>query len=749
VGDGLKLVAFSRDDVIRGLGKIFANIGKAAADGSIGGVIDGILGAPRTFAEEESPERRAWRLVEGALLRTLITLVREWPYTAPPPREGLTGHFAEDIAQYVGEKDVRIGVDFFKNPATLPILASVRAIFKDWLVRQGLPPLQAASLAGRFDRRFTEALYAEWQRERQGYGAILQALDNPFADASRMEQEWAAYRGHLIARAGDPVFEEAFGLADVYIRLRGAFTEHVEDVGKRTKRSVVVDLHQEIDHWLAKGDKDDTFRLIKGGPGSGKSCFARMLAAELSERNALNVLVFPLQHFSLKNRLDDAIGEFLTDAGFFTDNPLKQPGFASPDRRLLLIFDGLDELGKSAESEARAFLGEVRSQLGVWNQQGCRVLALVTGRTVAIQATHDVSRPRDRQELEVLAYYLSDEEKRDFVDPGDLLSTDQRLEWWAKYAARKDDEPEDIPERLLSEELQELSREPLLNYLLVLSGYHQDAESQTQEFNRNRIYEKLFAGVAERKYADQPAVAQLQLKENFGEVMETIATAAWYGDGRTATLDDVRAIAGDRIRKVVDAFVEEGGGFTKLIAAFYFQAAEGRAHEKNAFEFTHKSFGEYLTARHLVRKIALLHKHLSAGLEAYDERRALEDWFRLTAPQAMTLDLLRFLRDEVRLRAANEPVDAWQDMLTKLFSLTLRDGMPASFTPPKETFRQAERRARNAEESLLAVLNACALVTKKAVTPTWPETTSAGAMLNRLRGQRAADEASTTLCILS
>jgi Pentapeptide repeats (8 copies) len=68
------------------------------------------------------------------------------------------------------------------------------------------------------------------------------------------------------------------------------------------------------------------------------------------------------------------------------------------------------------------------------------------------------------------------------------------------------------------------------------------------------------------------------------------------------------------------------------------------------------------------------------------------------------------LRDEVALRPA-ETITAWLASLVCLFEADLADGMPAH--TKATTFRDAERRARNAEETLLAALNACARVRDK------------------------------------
>jgi hypothetical protein len=222
-----------------------------------------------------------------------------------------------------------------------------------------------------------------------------------------------------------------------------------------------------------------------------------MLAAGLSQTMQLRVLFFPLQRFLIHDRLSNAIGTYLINTGAFTRNPVEQPSFATQHQRLILVFDGLDELtkpGELAETEVRRFLSELRMTLAQWNQNACRAIAVVTGRTPIVQATRDVVRVAPRQELDVLRFFVPG--SRQYEDPDALLKQDQRITWWTKYAICKSGKSEDIPPTLLHRDLEDLSSEPLLIYLLVLSGFHLEVV-EGGELNRNVIYSRLFSGVQE------------------------------------------------------------------------------------------------------------------------------------------------------------------------------------------------------------------------------------------------------------
>ena len=70
----------------------------------------------------------------------------------------------------------------------------------------------------------------------------------------------------------------------------------------------------------------------------------------------------------------------------------------------------------------------------------------------------------------------------------------------------------------------------------------------------------------------------------------------------------------------------------------------------------------------------------------------------------------------------------------------MNDGMPMEDIKPRPKFHEEMRQARNAEEALLAVLNACARVTKTISEIKWPSRDAFGAWIARLQGQRTGSE---------
>jgi REP element-mobilizing transposase RayT len=185
---------------------------------------------------------------------------------------------------------------------------------------------------GKSDRSFVFALNEQWRTRSQDYAALKEVLDTPFTQASEREQGWLRYRAWLQKRVEEPMFLEAFSLKQVYVPLRAYYERQVErqpeqklelgiTEGKEYER-VVVDLNSELETWLQEAKPDDAIRLISGGPGSGKSSFAKIFAAQQAEKGEIPVLLIPLHLFTPSDDLVKAVGEFVQTEGFLRHNPM-------------------------------------------------------------------------------------------------------------------------------------------------------------------------------------------------------------------------------------------------------------------------------------------------------------------------------------------------------------------------------------------------------------------------------------------
>jgi uncharacterized protein YjbI with pentapeptide repeats len=289
--------------------------------------------------------------------------------------------------------------------------------------------------------------------------------------------------------------------------------------------------------------------------------------------------------------------------------------------------------------------------------------------------------------------------------------------------------------------LAEITAQPLLNFLLALS-FTRGKIDFSQDVNLNLIYADLVAAVYERGYEKRrphTSIRHMSL-EQFARVLEEIGLAAWHGDGRTTTVREIEEhCQASGVGKLLDIFQEGArAGITRLLAAFFFRQYGARASGDPTFVFTHKSFGEYLTARRVIRGVEKAVRELRRRAddpdEGWDEKEALKQWVQLCGPTAISDYLSGFIANEIGLRRVAD-VSLWQKEVNRLFNFMLRHGMPMELTQITP-FKQAMFQSRNAEEALLVVLNICARSTQLISNIEVPDPTAFGTWFKRIQGQR-------------
>jgi uncharacterized protein YjbI with pentapeptide repeats len=735
--------------------ELFKALGKAAADSAFGNwnnVALDVVDASAALGLSTEPEEVAWLLIYRSLIQAMSSLLegnKELLVNKPDNLET----FGDRVAQSLENMELTIDQDFFQRPKELPIVAAIKTHFAQWLKSFVKTKAEAQTISDRLPAYFVFALHDEWAKHPDQY-ACLQNPDTPFTPAWEREQAWLRYSAWLQKQVEEPMFLEAFGLKQVYVSPRVYYKRKVESQkdeeferriaeDKQDKR-VVVDLESELEAWLNQSDHDDAIRVISGGPGSGKSSFAKIFAANQAEKGKIPFLFIPLHHFDPSEDLIDAVGKFVSLDGFLPHNPLDANNAES---HLLIIFDGLDELamqGKVAAEVAQQFVREVQKKVDRFNQRKTRRLqVLISGRELVVQANSSEFR-QPQQILHILPYFVTgnERERENYIDDQNLLQQDQRQLWWQNYGKASGRGYTGLPPELDQGNLTEITSQPLLNYLVALSFVRGEVEF-SEDSNLNAVYEDLLKAVHQRVWENypHPAISGIEYKD-FVRILEEIALSSWHGDGRTTTVKEIETHCDSSgLKRLLDIFQEGAkAGVTRLLTAFYFRHSGFR--EKDAektFEFTHKSFGEYLAARRIVREVRRIHDMLKRRQndpdEGWDERDALQRWAILCGPSAMDEYLFNFIVDEMRLQNPSD-VGNWQQTLCHLIGFMLRHGMPMERLNPRPNFQEENRQARNAEEALLAVLNACAKFTQTISKIEWHSPEAFGTWISRLQRQR-------------
>lgn len=334
-------------------------------------------------------------------------------------------------------------------------------------------------------------------------------------------------------------------LAQLYVPLRGYFRKpgydgQYLDESDLPRHHDVRILDETFDDWVTNGAESDWIRLVGGGPGSGKSTTLRRLARAFADRPDYRPLFIPLQYIDFEADLRDAINRHFTQEtdSAFTQPPLSRTA-AEDGPPLILIFDGLDELTAPNEA-AREVVGTFANRLNslVASLKGGTqrvVRVVVSGRMPAFQAAKRFLTPPAAGSLETYGFLPVHTNE---VDPDPLWLVDQRPGWWRQYADAIGEQTE-VPEALKSGRLQSITHEPLLCYLLALSGYATSHWEEAAE-NRNRIYQALMNSIYERGWGEgaikRRGPGSSLTKTDFNLLMETIAVAAWLGgDTRVAS----------------------------------------------------------------------------------------------------------------------------------------------------------------------------------------------------------------------
>jgi hypothetical protein len=188
------------------------NSGKAAL-GSLFGVANAFSFGPGT------PDGLAYKLLTTGLTTATVEVAND-----ALPRQLPKGdaHRLSRDAELRLEQDVVLTQGFFEVPDSLPVVQTVRDRFLEFIAGALGGEAEAEKWRLPFRTALIRALDAEWRRDQQAYGELVRDLDTSFATAWREMRAWDQYDREKIL-AGEwraPIFDEKFGLDQVYVPLR-------------------------------------------------------------------------------------------------------------------------------------------------------------------------------------------------------------------------------------------------------------------------------------------------------------------------------------------------------------------------------------------------------------------------------------------------------------------------------------------------------------------------------------------------
>jgi hypothetical protein len=707
----------------------------------ISSAISAVLRAVRGLRGEDAVEMRARVLVLETLGFAITATIAATPLSTRPNKVEIQRIFEQLIAY--GEELIRsdgpiLERENLEHPGSFRFFTDFFTSIPPQLQIFGLRESDE-SIKARFLTYVTQGVVQIRSRDPDYFFPVIVALSGPDVVADLRSRAWQRYRALLIKRFEDePLFGEdskkGATLAQVYQPLRGWWdlTDEIRsEVATPANKSTVGAtskikrhfgmLDDLILEWLGTNDVIDRVRLISGGPGSGKSTFAKQLAAKLAQESKWRTLLVPLQRLKGSGPLENRINDYFRlqlDEPFDTETlpliDLGRDGIAD----WVVIFDGLDELakeGSNSESAAQDFasaLADWRGRLG-----GMAVRFIVLGRAPSMQEARRRLGLHGRGTVNVADMLPYDKSAPhlpnvQLSDPQKLAAKDQRPEFWKRWAAAKMLSPEP-PKAFCVDELSDLTKEPLLAYLLILSGYASDRWPEAAE-NRNRIYQAIFDQIWHRERTKPARMFLNDLgREGFDLLMQALGLAAWRGGGRTGDSATFTAVRDTFIRQdlLTKAKALGAADLGNVALLFYTRKDEEGG---QGYEFLHKSFGEYLTARGLFGAFRRWGNQVADPTLDFDADEFLRRWLTLTGPTSITSEIIGFLVNEVRLQSFDQSNSApweaarmWIRTCETLVDAMVRIGLPAHEVA--RLWRVAELHESNAEMALMAVLNALAL----------------------------------------
>ena len=448
-------------------------------------------------------------------------------------------------------------------------------------------------------RTLAQSLIARITARERLHAAFCTVLPESFALPGR--EDWARYRERLRGLPDEPIWGETdgVGIARLYVPPRYQLERRVEhDDCEQPGPEEGQDPLPLLSRLLTDDVPDRAPVFVVGGPGLGKSSLVAMLGARVAEEGALDAVVVRLREIDPRRPILDEVRRLLGEQGF----PCVSRHLTAATRPTLLL-DGFDELAHASHGDLSTFFYQIKDLLQ--EMPGLRVL--LTGRDTLFER-RDTAFPLGSAIVRLLPF--TEEQVGAWCENWSVL-TGRRFD--ARPLARS------------KGPLAEIASQPLMLYMLAKMGERGLDLTGTADLTQGR------AGVY-RRIIDWTCRRHEELRPNdpwkashMRRFLRVAGYVAMVRSTEVLHLSDLEVglrAAGLALDPAEQRFQAE-----KTILAFAF-----RTPSQQAWEFTHKSFGEYLAAEYLA---AACHRIVEEAEDELGERgyrlgvaEATREWLR-------------------------------------------------------------------------------------------------------------------------
>jgi hypothetical protein len=213
----------------------FKSLTKAVVNGALlnwGSAIENSIDALAAFDLKNDPGQLTWLLIHHSFGEAIKNLIKEnadlirsryISYLDKELTDDDYDSFLQELDLSIETESLTIDATFFNDPTGLEVLPRMMNLFAQWLETLGVTRAEAESICHRLPAYFVWALNREWCTHRTKYEPIVASFDSPFTKANTREREWYFYSAWLQKQLHEPMFNEAFSLAKVFMPLRAFY----------------------------------------------------------------------------------------------------------------------------------------------------------------------------------------------------------------------------------------------------------------------------------------------------------------------------------------------------------------------------------------------------------------------------------------------------------------------------------------------------------------------------------------------